>query len=344
MYKKSIWALALLFFCFSSCKEEVNKPNVDNIKVDLQLIRFDKELFAIDTNDMKGSLAKLSIKYPAFYKLYFESVLPLNADSSNFNQILKGFLADGQIRKLYDTTQLVMKDMSLVQKDMKEAFQFAKYYFPDFKEPNIYSFISEYGLQRFIFQDGNKDGIGIGLDLFLGGNYPYKKFDPTNPNFSNYLTRTFNQDHIVPKTMELIADGMIGEPAGSKMLDIMVHNGKKLYLKKLFLPSKNDTLIFEYTPTQMKWVQENELEMWSYFMEQNLVYESIPTKIGKYINPSPTSPGMPAEAPGNTANYIGLKIVEAYMKKFPNTTFDQLLAMNNAQKMMELANYKPRRK
>ena len=64
----------------------------------------------------------------------------------------------------------------------------------------------------------------------------------------------------------------------------------------------------------------------------------------KYINTSPNSPGMPDQAPGRTANYIGLQIVKAYMKRFPETTIPELLAIQDVQKIMDLSRYKPKRK
>lgn len=65
----------------------------------------------------------------------------------------------------------------------------------------------------------------------------------------------------------------------------------------------------------MDWVRNNELEIWSFFTEQNLIYETNVNRINKYINPSPDSPGMPADAPGQTANYIGYQMITAYMEK-----------------------------
>jgi hypothetical protein len=327
-----------------SCKESKHIPNVDHINVNMEVVRFDQLLFGIDSNSVAENLNDLAKKYPPFYALYFKNILPLTDDSTKMAGAVKAFINDKQIKNLYDTTQLVMKDWSKIESEMKLAFQYIKFHIPNFQTPNVYTFISEFGMQRFLFSDRNKDGLGIGLDMFLGNQYPYKNIDPTNPNFSAYLTRTFNKEHIVPKTIDLLIDNMMESPSGAKLLDIMVHNGKKIYLKQLFLPTAADTLIFEYSPAQMAWVQKNELEIWSFFADQNLVYESVPTKIAKYLNPSPNAPGMPAEAPGNTANYIGLKIIEAYLQKFPNTTIDQLINLKDAQKVLELSKYKPKRK
>jgi hypothetical protein len=335
-----LMALSSIF----SCKEEKSIPKVDHINVNMEVVRFDQLLFGIDTNNLETNLKNFAKNYPSFYPLYFKNVLPLTDDSTKLGVAVKAFINDKQIRNLYDTTQIALKDWSKVEADMKRAFQYIKFHIPTFEAPRIYTFISEFGMQRFLFSDRNKDGLGIGLDMFLGNQFPYKNIDPTNPNFSGYLTRTFNKDHIVPKSMDLLIDNMVESPTSAKLLDIMIHNGKKLYLKQLFLPATADTLIYEYTPAQMEWVKNNELEIWSFFADQNLVYESVPNKIAKYLNPSPSAPGMPSEAPGSTANYIGLKIIEAYLQKFPNTTIEQLINLKDAQKILELSKYKPKRK
>lgn len=312
--------------------------------MNIEVIRFDQKMFSLDTNKINGNLQKLANTYPAFYNLYFTNILPLTKDSAQLGEAVKGFISDDRIRKLYDTTQIVMQNWPVIEKEMKEAFKYIKHYIPAFEPPKIYTFISEYSMQLMIFDDHGIDGLGLGLDLFLGNQYPYKNIDASNPNFSAYLTRTFNTEHIAPKTIDLIIDNMVDGAGGARLIDLMIHNGKKLYLKKLFMPYTNDTLIFEYTTAQLDWVGKNELEIWGFLADQNLVYESVPTKISKYINPSPNAPGMPVEAPGRTANYIGLKIIEAYVRKYPNTSIQQLINLKDAQKILELSKYKPKRK
>jgi len=102
------------------------------------------------------------------------------------------------------------------------------------------------------------------------------------------------------------------------------------------------SLDIEYTTDQMKWVKENELQMWAYFFDQELFYETNTMTLKKYLSPNPNSPGMPAEAPGRTGNYIGWQIVKKYMKRFPKTTMQDLVALNDAQKILEESRYKPR--
>lgn len=342
MPKFFFFLFALCLFAFS-CKEKEDAVDVSHIQASAEIVRFDQALFSLDTNRWEASLGELKSRYPHFWGIYSKHILPLTPDSSQYDKALLAFVKDRQIRQLYDTTQLLVGKLDRYKEKTTEAFKTVKYYFPKFVEPTIYTFISEFGFQKFIFSDGNKDGIGIGLEMFLGSSYPYKTIDPTNPNFSAYLTRTFDKQYLTKKTIDLIVDDIVGSPGGVRLLDYMVYNGKKLYLLKKFLPSEPDSVIFEYTQKQMDWVVDNELEMWSFFTEQNLVYETNVIKINKYINPSPESPGMPADAPGQTANYIGYQMIRAYMEKQPNTTLDQLMAEKDAQRILELSKYKPKR-
>lgn len=80
------------------------------------------------------------------------------------------------------------------------------------------------------------------------------------------------------------------------MLDQMIHNGKALYITELLLPEVHDSIIHEYSAAQLNWCRRNELQMWSFFFDRKLFYESNPSKIAKYIYPSPTSPDMPSVA------------------------------------------------
>jgi len=52
---------------------------------------------------------------------------------------------------------------------------------------------------------------------------------------------------------------------------------------------------------------------------------------------------MPPEAPGRTANWIGWKIVKAYMNRHPEVTPADLLNIKESQKILDGSRYKPRR-
>ena len=143
--------------------------------------------------------------------------------------------------------------------------------------------------------------------------------------------------------MQPLIEDMLGAPYGNRLIDMMIYNGKKLYIQDLLMPLTPDSIKLEVTAAQAQWLEGNQLEMWAFFLSENLLYASDWAQIRKFVEYSPHSPGMPEEAPGRTANWIGLQIVKAYMEEFPETNPEQLLELRDAQDFLTKSKYKPRR-
>ena len=345
--RRSIYYTFLLLFgivFWTSCGGDRDIPDVSEVEIDYELVRYDELILQADTTDILPYLENLYEEHPEFTQLYFSRVLPLRGDTiPELATSMKGFLADEGIRNLAEAVQNKFSDFSEIKREIHDALRYYSYYFPDDVVPDIYTFISEYAYQSFIFAKAEKDGVGIGLDLFLGEDYPYAQIDPKNPAFSAYLTRSFNAEHIPKKVVEQMLIDKLNGVAKDQLLDYMILNGKKLYIMDKLLPYTPDTVVIEMPKEKLDWLEANELEMWAFFLNEDLFYESESLKIGKFINPSPHSPGMPPEAPGRTANFIGWKIVEAYMNKNPQMSFQQLVDEKDAQKIMNESGYKPRK-
>lgn len=344
--KEIIFILAALMLIACNDTENMNLPSVDHIDVeDVNLVRYDQLVQSLDTLNIKESYAQLSEKYPNITALYFNELLNLKSENKDsFYIYINQFLKADPIISLQESVDKAYPNLKSLEKELNLTQKYLKHYFPDYSMPNFYTYITEFGYQTIIFQDGNSDGIGVGLDLYLGNDFDYKKVDPQDPVFSDYLTRAYDRSHIVRNAMEIIVADIIGRETGKRLLDQMLYNGKKLYLLDQVMPEVNDTIIMAYSREDLEWVEENELQIWDYFIKNNLIYETNHLKINKYFNQGPHSPGMPSEAPGRTANYIGWQIISKYMSKYPDTTVSQLIAMTDSQKLMELSRYKPKRR
>lgn len=333
---------ALLFQACGGERREV--PDVSNISANVKIERFEQDLFRLDTSNMAASLAKLEARYPGFSKVFFNQVLrsknPAIAPQGHETYV-KGFISFPPVRHLFDTCSLVFANMDDVAAQFDQAFRLFKYYLPERRTPDtITTFLSEYSYAGFLY---GENALAIGLDLFLGAYYPYARYNPGQEAFSSYLVRTYTRDHIVSKSMQLLIDDLLGPPSGNRMLDAMIFNGKKLYLLDLTMPNTPDSIKLEITSKQTDWLRDNELEMWAFFLDEQLLYSTEWKDIRKYVDYSPNSPGMPEEAPGRTANWMGWQIVKAYMELFPETTPEQLIAMKDAQVLLEKSRYKPKR-
>jgi hypothetical protein len=342
---KSLLLLLLTSIFIYSCApdDQVFIPDVSGIEANIPIRRFDVDLFRLDTNHMAVELAALEAKYPVFSDLFFSRLIG-SKDSTiapmGHEAYVKGFITHPGTRNLYDTVQIVYPDLNEIQEQFNQAGKFVRYYFPEVEIPHVTTFISEFTIANFIYE-GN--GLAAGLDFFLGDEFAYQYYNPGNPNFSDYLSRTYNRDHLVEKTMKALTEDLAGEPEGNRMIDYMIHNGKKRFLLERILPYAPDTVLFEYSASELAWCEKNERELWAYFLTENLLYSSDFREFRKLVEPSPGDPGLPPEAPGRTANWIGWRIVHSFMERHPDMSLQELIDQKDAQVILDRSRYKPAR-
>lgn len=335
--------LIAILLLLGSCQadESVVAPDVADIEVNVSIKRFEQELFSLDTNNLEqglaGQLEQLEAKYPDFYEVFTQKILtqpnmPADAEA----QIIGEFITHPNVRKLYDTTQVAFNNIAPLEAELTQAFKYYKYYFPDKPVPEVVSFVSEYVIGSFTYGDSL---LAIGWDFYMGENYPY---DPRI--FPQYIQRSMDKDHLIAKAIETMSSNLVGVAAGNRLLDQMITNGKILYIESLLLPETADSIIMEYSPKQMQWVEENEREIWAYLLREDLLYSSRTSDFQKLIGPSPTgTTQMPAESPGKVGNWLGWQIVEQFMLQNPDITLTDLIQNKDAQDILTRSKYRPRK-
>ena len=315
-----------------------NTPDISGIKVDLKIQRFEQDLFALDTNNLDAGIALLVQKYPDLYLAFTQYMIH---DQTNPQETpaaaVRAFITIPEIRRLNDTVQQVYGDLRWLEKDLEKMFRYYKYYFPNRPTPQVATVVSEFASDAFAYGDSL---YGIGLDMFLG-----EAFWGYNPEiFPFYIRRQFVKEYIPLRLAKSVARNSFGDiEPGTRLLDMMLYNGKMLYLVDCLLPEVPDSMKMGYTREQIEGCEANEQEVWARLLTQKLLYSSDFEEIKKLITPSPNAPVVFQEAPGEVGNWLGWQIVKAYMKRHPNTSMDALLHMTDAQKFLEQAKYKPRR-
>lgn len=346
LLRKPVLGVFWLLIVLSACQADKFKdiPDVSDIEIDLNVRRFEQELFKVDTNALEASLDALEKNYPGFGQIFFENILaskdPNVAPEGHYNYI-KGFIQHPALQQLLDTCNIVFPDFEKEKAELTQAIQFYKYYFPNQPIPDITTFISEYTVGVFIY---NENSLGVGLDFFLGAAYPYGQYNPGNPNFSQYLTKSFSPEYLTSKCMQVLTRDLTGNVKGNRMIDQLIHNGKQLYILDQLIPYAPDSIKMEVSGPQMEWLKENEYNIYAYFVEEDLLYSVDWHKFRKFVEYSPHSPGMPPEAPGRTGDYLGWQIVAQYMDNNPAQTLEGLVEITDAQQILDQARYRPRPK
>jgi len=329
-------SLFLLFsMIISSCRDDEKIPNVSDINIDLQVVRFDSLLYHTDSSDIPALYQDFRTNHHDFLKGYIHVMVSPGVKVTDTVDILLT-MKNPRLYWLYDTTQMIIGDFSPWQKELNQAFKYVKHYFPNKPTPVYYTYISQFGVGGFTYGESI---LGTSLDYHLGGDFPY--YDPMI--FPNYIKKWMDPEHIVPSALRVYSNDLVGEVQGEQFLDYIISNGKVLYLLDHFLPTTPDSIFLNFTTAQTKWCKENEFNMWSHFIHEDLLYSTKRKNFGKLISPSPTSTGMPAEAPGRTGNYMGWQIIKSYMKRYPKTTFPQLMEMKDSKMILQKSKYKPRK-
>lgn len=328
------WVFVLCFL--TGCKEdgEYRRPTPEVAPVSIDIIRMEQLICNPTDSRTPAQLMEL---YPVFSDVFFHQIIyPQNTASIELDDLVSNFCSAPAIQHLIDTTKAIFPNLDHLEKELGQAFGYFQHYFPNHQVPQVYTYVSEFGIGTFTI---DTEVVGIGLDFFLGSGYPY--YDPAV--FPNYMVQVMTPEYISVNAIQALAQSLIEPTTAGNMLDQMIFNGKTHYIASRLLPGIPMHRLFLYTPEQMDWVENNELQIWSYFLDLNYFYENDPRKFRKFVDPSPTSPGMPEEAPGRVANWIGYRIVEAYMNRHPEITLPQLAEETDYQSIVDQSQYKPRR-
>lgn len=341
MIKLRFFLLAFFFIGFlgPGCKE-----SKEEALQKLEVVRIDQLLMELDTLDIQSGFEKLENKYPDFMAIYFREVLPLPgfvSKNDTFFESLKGFITDPGMNEIYGLIQKSFGDFEDEVLQISRAMDKAKTWFPDSPSPRIYTFISEFSYQQFLFEDAGREGLAIGLDLFLGDAFDYSVLSSGRNAFSQYLTRTYDKTHLTKKVMDAWVEDKMGFVTGDRLVDHMIYNGTKLVILDdvLELP---DSIILEQPEEKVEWLENNEKELWSFYFKNNWFYSTDQYVIKRLVEPAPNSMAlkMPQAAPGQTGNFLGWQIMKSYLKRFPETGIETILS-TDAQQILEASKYKP---
>ena len=337
LFITSIFGASVLFLIACAGENTSKAPDVAKIKVNLQLQRFDQDLFALDSAQAETGLKQLAEKYPEFLPFFITEIAhdQTRPDETPLEAI-QGFIQAPQVRRLNDSCQAAYADLRWLEPELEQFLRYYRYYFPQKNPPRFTTAVTEFIGDAYAVNDSL---VMIGLDMFLG-----EDFSGYNPDyFPQYLRRQFRREFMTTKIALALASRIVGPAPGDQVLDYMVNNGKILYLMDILLPAVPDSIKMGYTSAQMEGCYTNEQEVWARLLDMNVLYQPLSNKNQKIVMPSPSADNVFQEAPGEIGNWIGWQVVKAYMSRYPDQTFEEMLNLRNAQQFLEKAKYKPKR-
>jgi len=316
----------------SSCKkqEEVCSLDLEILKenLELKIERLEDKFFQ---SEKPEDLLALFEEYPEFTGLYlqaklYESKEVLATELFEIHQDTLMVELYGEVKKNYE-------DISDLETELANAFKYIRFYFPGFKVPKVYTFVSGFSSDLLV----QEDIIVIGLDYFLPAAH---RFQP--PDLPNYITKRYERDYLIPMIVTAISSRFNKtDLKQNTLLSEMIYYGKAYHFTKSILPCTADDYIIGYTPDEVRACFDNEELIWAHFIENELLFETNPFVIRKYTGEAPATDEISPDAPGRIGRWLGWNIVDDYRLN-NSIALDELMGDTDTDRIFRQSGYKPR--
>lgn len=309
----------LLFLSLFSCDQNSElEKTIKSLPIEVKVERFDQAFMKMKAEHLRY----LKMPYPFLFPKHIPDSVFLNRTQDPIQKMIQS------------SVDSVFMDFETTEKDLISLYKHIKYYRPSLVKPRLISVYSDVDYRnRVIVTDSI---VIIGIDNYLGADHPFYE------GFYKYVKKNLKKDQIVMDLADTYAARWINEPKRNTFLAELIYQGKKLYLKDLWVPSAEDSTKIGYTKEELQWAQDNAFYIWQYFVENELLYSTDPKLLSRFIAPAPFSRfnlGLDSESPGGIGRYIGWKIVKSYVNNNDNSLI-QLLQMD-AQTIFNKSKYKP---
>jgi hypothetical protein len=329
----------LIFILFIGCTNNEG-PDVSKIKVDIPIERFDKDFFSIDTNNTAAGLNQLMKGHPDFYTDFMQQILGVSGSDTNKVTLDVSKIFIRGYSSMYQSLSEQYSDVNWLQKDIQKAFQYVKYYFPDYKTSKIILFVGPLDAPGVALTGS---GIAVGLHQFGGKDFSAYQSMEAQQLFPAYISRRFEPQYIVVNCMKAVIEDIYPDRSGAKgLVEQMIEKGKQWWLLNKFLPSTPDSLKTGFTEQQLDWCEANEGLVWNdIIVTQKDLYTKDPMAIQNYIGEAPYTQSLGPSSPGNIGQWIGWQIVKKFADKNSSISVTDVLK-TDARKILEEAKYKPK--
>lgn len=315
--------LLMSFFLLVSCQdsERVDTSNI-SVKVDIQ--RFDEAMMPLKTKEqIKEFLSKNTKFVNQFYQTSPE-------DTALINRLLL-IHNNPDTQAFYEDTKKSFGDLADLKSQLETAFKHIKYYYPDFKEPQIITTFTALDLELMV----SDEMIVIPLETFLGPKAKYR------PQYPEYLLQRFNKPYIVPSILTILSRKYNAiDPNDHTLLGDMVYYGKSYEFTRAMLPDVADSLVIAYADSNMTKTWNSQDLVWGYFLDNKLLYETNDRIKDKYIGDRPKVQEIGNDCPGRIGQWLGWRIVSRYRTENPSISLVDLMKNSNARDIFEKSKYK----
>ncbi len=310
-----------LLLLIATCKDDdTTKIDVSHINLKIDIARFDQDFYQATFK----TLSEVKNNYSYLFPGNETDRIWIERKNDSLSQVL------------FHEVQNVFGDFQQEEMELTDIFKRVTYHYPTFKAPKVITLVSNLDMEnQMIYADSL---LLISLDTYLGkSNFFYA-------NYPHYLNSNFDKEQLPFQVAKAIAKETQPKIPQRVFIDRMIAAGKLYYTMNAFLPDVSEALLLNYTEEQLKWSQENEEEIWKFFVEKEYLYSTDKELKLRFLDPAPFSKFYLVsdnESPGRIGQWLGYQIVKAYMQKYV-VPLPELIG-TTPEEIFIKSNYKPKR-
>ena len=325
--------LVSLVIVFVSCskstgyKKKLNVNCSDREPQELVVKPYNKALFSLDTANFAEEISALHDDFP--------ELIPSDLDEERINY-LKLFVTDTFCLRINKMVELAFPDIAFVEDDVKSVYQHLNYYFPDIPVLPTYTYVSGIDMSSGPVMIAD-NYVMISLDYYLGS----KKLIYDYVGMPRFMSVRCRPEGIRRDLAQALYFNYLHQNILSKdVLSEMIERGKMYYFIEAMTPSVADSVLLGYSAEQMKWVGDNEGQVWASVIGNKMLYSNNLEIKRLLFNEGPFTAAFSEEAPARLGDFLGLQIVRSFMSS-NDVTLTNLLNIIDEQEIFQMSQYKP---
>ncbi|MDO5509727.1 MAG: hypothetical protein Q4F57_03415 [Weeksellaceae bacterium] len=278
--------------------------------------------------DESVSVDSLKRVYPEFFDQVPDSVIAVRRQDSLSRAMHRDVLAK-------------YGNQAALQDSLRDVFGYIKHYYPQFPIPNVYLFTGELDFANPVVYSPESDDLVIGLDWFLGSDYSAYRLMGIPP----YIYEFFEPAALKPQLAYNISKHIVPfDIRQNAFINRLIYEGKMMILQDAFVPEASDARKIGYTQEQIEWCRVNEKSIYTYFVEEDMLYGSDRKLIERFIDPAPFTKFFTEtdrESPGRVGVWLGWQICRAYLRNNPEVDLDDFIRDIKHDEIFRRSGYKP---
>lgn len=206
-----------------------------------------------------------------------------------------------------------------IEAELGKAASRSKDIMPELKWPRLYGIISTY--DQAIILSGDSIAL-VGMNHYLGPD------DEAYSGFDNYRRRDKRLAALPTQLTESLLSSQWPydlPETDATALSRMLYGGAVAWITAKITGTEKAEDILGWDEAQTKWAEDNESQAWEALINRKILYTTDESAGMRLTQNAPATSILHQDAPGRMGTWLGMRIVDAYMKSHPDTEPRQLL-------------------